>query len=69
MWSVGIFLTFVASLGIFLSFFSEVRPVISHADDLVGHTSSPGVTPAYSFVYFDEEWLYDVRWDTPEEWF
>ena len=65
---VGIFLTFVAFLGVFLSLFSEVGPVIPHADNFVGHASSTGMTTAYSFMYFYEEWLYDVRWDTPKEW-
>ena len=66
---VGIFLTFVAFLGVFLSIFPEVGPVIPHADNLVGYASSAGVTTTYSLMYFDEEGLYDVRWNTPEEWF
>ena len=69
MWSVSVFLTFVAFLGVFLSIFSEVKPVIPHANNLVGHASSTGVATTYSLMYFYEEGLYDVRWDTPEEQF
>ena len=69
MWGVGIFLTFVAFLGVFLGIFPEVGPVIPHANNFVGHASSPGVTATYSLMYFYKEGLYDVRWNTTEEWF